>query len=99
MDTQKPLDTEQKPPPDVQDKSPRTYDVLLCVFGLLSLFPHFASPAAIVFFALALFFWIRRKGANVWYRTVGLVAALISLRGTVLYLGIAWLAWLRIMLH
>jgi hypothetical protein len=91
MDDQTPSTTEQKPTPDVQDKTPRTYDVLLCVFGLLSLFGHFASPASIAFSGLALFFWIRRKGPNVWFRTVGLVAALISLGGTVLVLVAAWL--------
>jgi hypothetical protein len=87
--------TEQKTTLDDKDTPPRTYDVLLCVFGLLSLFGHFASPASIALSGLALFFWIRRKGSNVWYRTVGLVAALISIGGTVFILGAAWLVVVR----
>ena len=84
---------------NVQKAPTRTYDVLLCVFGLLSLLAHFASPVAIILVSLAFFFWSRREGKKTWYRTVGLVAAIISLGCTVFYLGLALLVWLHIMMQ
>ena len=79
---------ESPPPIDVNPKTGRTYEVLLCVFGLLSLAAHFASLLAFILIAAAFYFWLCRIEKK-WYGTVGLVSASVSLGLSVFYLGMA----------